>query len=388
MAPKMGATTDEPTREPSRRKRGRSPEYGLLGALKEGEGELKKPKKGSKATSAKRKVTAGLPPTLPRVPPHEHYFLPSPHAIPMDDWALANGDYTILKIQYLMGRPNFDEADGRAFARWFRTRVANDVPQEPAGWFRTTVANDSWIGACGLIAWDDLEVKAPQKRKTANWGRANAPRPRKAIEVYREEIEGENEYFLRYEMIREVKVNNHSCTYAGTADFAIGPLPAFAVIEVDTAMIFWWRDAAALDYVSSEWETAIREQSDEEEEQADEEEEQTPHTPHTPTPSKGDPGINTPADTSSAADEAENDEETLDAPEDAGAEGQETENPPNNSTAQEDEEWKRKIDELIRISRDPMTPGRAGRLLRYCYEDVEDAEVLGRKSFDPRDGKW
>lgn len=266
MAPQKAVAIAERV---SKRKRGETSDHGF-DAL---EVELKKQKIEAKEASGKgKKLAAGLPWDLPRVAPHGESSDPSPHAVEFPGkWNQTTDSFTIWKIQSLMDRPNFDEAGGRPFARWFRTKVAGHVPQEQAGRVITTPhVSQTWIGHRGLIAWDDLDVKAPRRRKTATWGKMNVPRPRKAIEVYRETVEGESQYFMRYENIRELQVNGEFCTHDGTADFAIGPLPAFAVIKVDTTMIFWWEDSVALEYIPPQLEASKASQVQEEEHASEE----------------------------------------------------------------------------------------------------------------------
>ncbi|KAL8869560.1 MAG: hypothetical protein Q9174_004185 [Haloplaca sp. 1 TL-2023] len=155
-----------------------------------------------------------------------------------------------LRLQRILDGPNFAGAGDRAFARWFR----------PEGQFggvhHMTIATrpiimESWIGTYGQISWDSFVSKGwPGRKYMAN---AQVDPKRRAIEVFREGRDHPNGagYYIRWSDMNNVRVNGVGGAVVPAGNFAFGPLPPFAIITIqaEDVVIFWWRDADALQAV-------------------------------------------------------------------------------------------------------------------------------------------
>ncbi|KAL8698517.1 MAG: hypothetical protein Q9201_006527 [Fulgogasparrea decipioides] len=248
----------------SKRKAGEAPEITDPAVI---ENAHKKPKKTNQAASQAAtnqqatnqpaantrkfgKTAAGLPSNLPHVVPHPYPPVPSPFTTAMERseiLELSTNPAVDSAIEQLVSThpPDFGEAQGRAFARWFRPGSAGATIPAERGLMRIRpVVSESWIGDLGEIVWDDHVSKFKNRRR----GRATGPKAgRRAMEVVREQGEEAANYFLRWRHASDVMVNGRVCSYAGGVDWAIGPLPDFAVIEVEGVVIFWWKKGEALE---------------------------------------------------------------------------------------------------------------------------------------------
>ena len=105
------------------------------------------------------------------------------------------------------------------------------------------VVQMAWFETYGQISWDAL-VSAARPTHAARGkkvkGKANTPRTRRCMEVFR----SEDGFFLRWQYDGPVLVNGEDLTPRGDEEgkeFAIGPMPPFAVVAVENVSIFWWR---------------------------------------------------------------------------------------------------------------------------------------------------
>ncbi|KAI4113404.1 MAG: hypothetical protein LQ345_005610, partial [Seirophora villosa] len=151
-------------------------------------------------------------------------------------------------IQRLQRPPSDIWPEGAAFAAWYRR--CDTGPRFAEGEISVrTVCAATWIAAYGQIIWDDLVCSAQAAAKRCE---ANAPRTRRAMEVFREGEAEAARFFLVWENDgeKQVRVNGQLCEVAGTSDkfLAIGPLPSYAIIEVEETIIFWFRNREALKY--------------------------------------------------------------------------------------------------------------------------------------------
>ncbi|KAL8720848.1 MAG: hypothetical protein Q9181_007835, partial [Wetmoreana brouardii] len=182
------------------------------------------------------KTAAGLLSTLPHVVPHPYPPVPSPFITLLERseiLELSTNPAVDSAVEQLVSTqpPDFDEAQGRAFARWFRPGAAGAIIPAEGGLMRIRpVVSESWIGEFGEIVWDDHVSEVKNRRR----GKATGPKAgRRAIETVREQGEEAANYFLRWRNTGDVVVNGRVCSYASGVDFVIGPLPDFAVIEVE-----------------------------------------------------------------------------------------------------------------------------------------------------------
>ncbi|KAI4199716.1 MAG: hypothetical protein LQ350_004438 [Teloschistes chrysophthalmus] len=274
---KTPAPPAEKTAASSRRKRGESPEKGvddLEPITKRTKTSKSKAKAASQpeseATSQpKPKATSKSKPTakvsqsdLPRVVPTANASLPSPHSARLEPsdmgdkeiLGLSISDILLkdLRLQYELFTPVWaDDGVGKAFARCMGPGTTRGT--EPTADDSTApVISETWIQDHGFISWESIDlVKMPRNSRVADRKKANAPRARHVVEVFRENDEEDRpQFYMRYEMPVAVKVNGDLCTHtSGDGNFAIGPLPEYAIIEIDTAVIFWWKSEEGVEYL-------------------------------------------------------------------------------------------------------------------------------------------
>ncbi|KAL8962091.1 MAG: hypothetical protein Q9183_005206 [Haloplaca sp. 2 TL-2023] len=154
-----------------------------------------------------------------------------------------------LRLQTILDAPDFANAGDRAFARWFRPEGQTNAIRNQAIVTRPIIM-ESWVGTYGQISWDDLVSKSRPGRKYMANGQVDPKR--RAIEVFREERHpGGAGYYIRWSNMDDVRVNGVGGAVVGGGIFALGPLPPFAIIEVqgEDVVIFWWRDMDALQAV-------------------------------------------------------------------------------------------------------------------------------------------
>ncbi|KAL8645826.1 MAG: hypothetical protein Q9210_006494 [Variospora velana] len=194
---------------------------------------------------------------LHRVAPAAHAQYPSPYVNTVEIWSidtepsvstLENQAFTM--VQWLE-RPQSDvwpAGGGVAFAKWYRR--CDTGPQFVEGQMRVrTVDAATWIGEYGQISWDDLVFPAQPRGGRCE---ANTPEARRAMEVFREGRGQAAKFFLVWENDsgKPVRVNGQLCETPDASDefFAIGPLPSYAIIEVEETLIFWFGNRGALEY--------------------------------------------------------------------------------------------------------------------------------------------
>ncbi|KAL8970177.1 MAG: hypothetical protein Q9197_003951 [Variospora fuerteventurae] len=194
---------------------------------------------------------------LHRVAPAAHAQYPSPYVNTEEIWSidtepsvstLENQAFTM--VQWL-DRPRFDAwslGGGVAFAKWYRR--CDTGPQFVDGQMRVRTADAAtWIGEYGQISWDDLVFAAQPGGGRCE---ANTPDARRAIEVFREGRGQAAKFFMVWKNDggNPVRVNGQLCETPEASDefFAVGPLPSYAIIEVEETLIFWFGNRGALDY--------------------------------------------------------------------------------------------------------------------------------------------
>ncbi|KAL8993197.1 MAG: hypothetical protein Q9169_006528 [Polycauliona sp. 2 TL-2023] len=116
------------------------------------------------------------------------------------------------------------------------------------------MVQDIWVGERAQVSWDD-EVSVLAARGTKR-GVLNALRTRRGVEFFAkggDGGDGDKEFFLWWRHSQGVRVNGVWVIHPhipgeeeGGPDVAIGPLPGFAIIQVEDAVIFFWKDWAAL----------------------------------------------------------------------------------------------------------------------------------------------
>ncbi|CAL8583686.1 hypothetical protein XPA_009306 [Xanthoria parietina] len=177
---------------------------------------------------------------------------------------------------------NFERAGGAAFVRCIRgprdaAIAGSETPgllpssvgagggAKGKGWNHVRpVVSDIWVAERGQISWDDqISLLAASTRR----GALNALKPRRAAELFRvdavvgdgEGQENGKEFYFWWALSRAVKVNGVEVIPTHTAgeeeeeeeggpEVAIGPLPDFAVIQVEDVVLFFWKNEAALRY--------------------------------------------------------------------------------------------------------------------------------------------
>ncbi|KAI4095837.1 MAG: hypothetical protein LQ344_001391 [Seirophora lacunosa] len=193
--------------------------------------------------------------SLRRVTPTAEAKYPSPYVNTDGLWKIENEqDMPMLVkqafsiVQRLQRPPPDTWPEGAAFAAWYRR--CDTGPHFAEGEISVrNVCAATWIAAYGQIIWDDLVCSAQAAGKRCE---ANAPRTQRAMEVFREGEAEAAKYFLVWENDgeKQVRVNGQLCEVADTSDkfLAIGPLPNYAIIEVEETIIFWFRNREALEY--------------------------------------------------------------------------------------------------------------------------------------------
>lgn len=177
-------------------------------------------------------------------------------AVADQDWSIDAADaaetvkkaYTVLKA---MGRVEFEWEHEAGLMVWFR-RVNGDMATgvDEGLLCMKPVVGMTFVAGYGQVCWRDQV--APAKRVKA--GKANALRVRAAMEVFREGEGDEARFFVVWEDMRAVKINGRVCVPEddGTVGYAAGPLPEFAIVEVEDTVVFWFRDIKAMDFVTKE----------------------------------------------------------------------------------------------------------------------------------------
>ncbi|KAI4217812.1 MAG: hypothetical protein LQ349_009008 [Xanthoria aureola] len=204
---------------------------------------------------------------------------------------------------------NFERAGGAAFVRCIRNpRDAAIAGSETAGLLPSSVGagggakgkgwnhvravvSDIWVAERGQMSWDDqISLLAASTRR----GALNALKPRRAAEFFRvdavvgegEQQEKGKEFYFWWAPSQAVRVNGVEVDPPHTAgeekeeegggpDVAIGPLPDFAVIQVEDVVLFFWKNEAALRYSPASVEAdKVRVKEMEEEERRKEKERQ------------------------------------------------------------------------------------------------------------------
>ncbi|KAL8720849.1 MAG: hypothetical protein Q9181_007836 [Wetmoreana brouardii] len=235
----------------SKRNRGRQPEITDPSIIENGHKKLKKTADPRRKTT--KKAAAAVPlAQLPLAVLEQNANIPSPYS------RIVPEAKFIEFLEDCLDQAGFDK--GQAFSRWVHTAITSDEQglEERGLLYTRPVVEETWIGKHGQIFWDDqVSTANPVKR-----GKTYPLRVRRAMEIFREERDGEAVYFLWWERIRQVKVNGRRCQVEGAVDFVIGPLPDFAVIEVEATVILWWKNQQGLGYVPEELYASIRSQQE------------------------------------------------------------------------------------------------------------------------------
>ncbi|KAL8869561.1 MAG: hypothetical protein Q9174_004186 [Haloplaca sp. 1 TL-2023] len=150
--------------------------------------------------------------------------------------------------QLSMDPPAFDDdMEFHPFVRWFLPPGINDKNHIAKGLHRVRpIAQEAWVGPFTRISWDHQISAVNPKRRN----QTNSVKPRRALDIVRQdEKDGNANYYLRWIKNASVTVNGMLCDGQGHESFAIGPLPDYAIIEIEDAVIFWWRNEVALDYL-------------------------------------------------------------------------------------------------------------------------------------------
>ncbi|KAL8774455.1 MAG: hypothetical protein Q9209_000828 [Squamulea sp. 1 TL-2023] len=159
---------------------------------------------------------------------------------------------------------NWEKTGGAAFVRCFRLPgdedhgVGEGVHLEGKRLQNCVrpVVQDLWVGERAQVSWDD-QVSA--LARTTKRGQLNALKPRRVAELFRVgKVGEEKEFFFWWQDSRAIRVNGVRVIRPDSEtvnDVAIGPLPDFAVIQVEDAALFFWKNEAALDYRPASVET-------------------------------------------------------------------------------------------------------------------------------------
>ncbi|KAL8790064.1 MAG: hypothetical protein Q9213_000766 [Squamulea squamosa] len=281
----------------SKRKAGEEPDY--IPNKDEPEPKPKRQKTMRQIQSARRPTPAQKPKKraakaraiadLPRIAPSQE---PTPIASP---WALhslnvdrqkqnkppvrwsfqstslyqSSGVKDAFMIDRSVSKPiekNWEKAGGAAFVRCFRLPGDEDhgvgegvhLEGKRLQNYVRPVVQDLWVGERAQVSWDDqVSVLA----RTTKREQLNALKTRRAAEFFRVgEAKEEKEFFFWWQDSRAVRVNGVrviGLEDEAEDDVAIGPLPDFAVIQIEDAALFFWRNEAALDYRPASVETDI-----------------------------------------------------------------------------------------------------------------------------------
>ncbi|KAL8680408.1 MAG: hypothetical protein Q9224_006943, partial [Gallowayella concinna] len=160
-----------------------------------------------------------------------------------------------------IGKPDqegdFLQVGGAAFVRWFKgiVREKGSYDRGEEGHLSARrlctrpVVAETWVGEKAQICWDDqISLMSAAKKR----GKANAPRQRRAAEIFRVDGlgEGEKDFFFWWLNSGDVRVNGALVVGPDDDgdDVAVGPLPDFAVIQVENTSIFFWKNASALTF--------------------------------------------------------------------------------------------------------------------------------------------
>ncbi|KAL8856859.1 MAG: hypothetical protein Q9178_006576 [Gyalolechia marmorata] len=171
---------------------------------------------------------------------------------------------------------NWEKAGGMAFVRCFRL-PGHDLGAAEGPYLGgsktaarvcvTPVVQDLWVGKRTQVSWDDQVSMLPSTTKRGK--AASTLKARRAAEFLRvNKGEEEKEFYLWWEESRGIRVNGILVLGEDDGEIAVGPLPDFAVIQVEDAIIFFWKNEAALEFtpLSVETdETRIKEMQAEEE---------------------------------------------------------------------------------------------------------------------------
>ncbi|KAL8925820.1 MAG: hypothetical protein Q9208_003317 [Pyrenodesmia sp. 3 TL-2023] len=265
--PKQVEEPAQPAKAAAKNPKKRSREQEHSAAPEVDASKAKKPKKTaqpakSKGSDKKKKgkAAAGLPVDIQRIVPESKSRYPSPYAvIPKEDFDFEKIDSSpAVKIAYRVQRngrnrvqqaPDFVWKDDAAYAVWYRhgdwkaPAVAEPIYTRP-------LCMEAWIEGHGQVSWDDLVSNGVATKQ----GIAHAPQAGscRAMEVYREGNGREAKFFLSWHNVQtQVTMNGTKCAPSVGGVF-VGPLPNFAIIEVEETVIFWFRNREALGYVSQD----------------------------------------------------------------------------------------------------------------------------------------
>ncbi|KAL8749442.1 MAG: hypothetical protein Q9199_007677, partial [Rusavskia elegans] len=191
---------------------------------------------------------------------------------PLYQIPIINSSFTISTAAGMPLKRNFDKGGGAAFVRcircpghevaglgtskWLEAGGKGQGSAKGKGWNCVRpIVSDIWVLERGQISWDDqiCMLGASTRR-----GGLNALKPRRAAEFFRIDGQGEEKgFYFWWAHSRAVRVNGlwvirpdvGGEEEEGGPDVAIGPLPDFAVIQVEDAVLFFWKNEAALRYL-------------------------------------------------------------------------------------------------------------------------------------------
>ncbi|KAI4176703.1 MAG: hypothetical protein LQ346_007836 [Caloplaca aetnensis] len=206
----------------------------------------------------KGKEPAGLPTDIQRIAPEANSKYPSPYAVlTREDFDFGKADTSLaLTGAYLtlrahrqrvqQQRPGLVWKEDVAYAVWYRHGDLK-APATAEPMYTRPVCMETWIESHGQISWDDLVSDSHDTKK----GIANTPQAgsRRAMEVYRDGDGDAGFFFSWHDAQKQVKVNGKPCLSGNAGGVLVGPLPNFAIIEIEETAIFWFRNKEALDYV-------------------------------------------------------------------------------------------------------------------------------------------
>ncbi|KAL8913986.1 MAG: hypothetical protein Q9172_007177, partial [Xanthocarpia lactea] len=158
---------------------------------------------------------------------------------------------------------NWKKAGGVAFVRCFRL-PGHDLGAGEGQYLEgsktaarvcvTPVVQDLWVGKRAQVSWDNQVSMLPSTTKRGK--AASTLKARRAAEFFRVgEGEEEKEFYLWWEDSRGIRVNGILVLGEDDSEIAVGPLPDFAVIQIEDTIIFFWKNEAALDFTPPSIET-------------------------------------------------------------------------------------------------------------------------------------
>ncbi|KAL8959987.1 MAG: hypothetical protein Q9183_005542, partial [Haloplaca sp. 2 TL-2023] len=154
-----------------------------------------------------------------------------------------------LQQQMHMDAPEFEDDDSRPFVRWFRASGTGGGNVEKGYLTVRQLAQETRVGDFARISLDDQVSPIRPRRRF----KTNAPKPQRALEIHREDKDGEAavEYYLRWRHGTKVVVNGQCYDdFPGmVGDVAIGPLPDYAIIEIEQNVVFWWKNEHGLAHI-------------------------------------------------------------------------------------------------------------------------------------------